>query len=49
MEFTELTDIDISKVEAYRGNSGYTTIYLEDGKEVCVKEDFETVDNFLED
>lgn len=40
--------IEKSDIESYRGNTGHTSIYLNDGGTIEVLEDFETVDNLVE-
>lgn len=39
--------IEISQVECYRGNDGYTSIYLKSGDTCRVLESFEEVDRLL--
>lgn len=47
MNYTNLQDIEAPQVECYRGNDGFTTVYMKNGDVHYVKEDFETVDEFL--
>lgn len=48
MEFTKLENINPTDVLGYRGNTGYTTIYLKSGETVYVEEDFSYVDVYFE-
>lgn len=48
MEFTKLKDIDASKVDTIRGNTGYTSVYTEDGLVFYVSEEFETAQKHFE-
>lgn len=47
MNYTELSLIDPEGVEAYRGNTGFTTIYMKSGETFYAKEDFETVYEYI--
>ena len=48
MQFTDLLTIKREDVEAYRQNTGYTSIYMKDGSTLYVLEDFEIVDEIFE-
>lgn len=46
-EYNKLEEIDKTKVEAVRGSTDYTVVYMIDGETFYVKEDYEKTANYL--
>jgi len=48
MEFTQLSELNKSEIDCYRGTGYGTVVFLKDGSEKYLKEDFIEVDKYLE-